>query len=120
VLSYATSPPADVVFADPPKDDTSVGVVEDSCFRQVEFAGVLAGTSHADAAHKFIDFMLSKQFQEDMPLQMYVYPVRTGAALPPVFTQFAVKPPNPIELDPSTIGQNRERWIDDWTSTVLG
>jgi thiamine transport system substrate-binding protein len=64
--------------------------------------------------------MLSKQFQEDMPLQMYVYPVRTDAALPDVFTKFAVKPANPIELDPTTIGQNRERWIDDWTSTVLG
>jgi thiamine transport system substrate-binding protein len=120
VLSYATSPPADVVFADPPKNDTSVGVVQDSCFRQVEFAGVLKGTSHADAAHEFIDFMLSKQFQEDMPLQMYVYPVRTDAALPDVFTKFAVRPPNPIELDAATIGQNRERWIDDWTSAVLG
>ena len=120
VLSYGTSPPADVVFANPPKDDTSVGVVQDSCFRQVEFAGVLRGTSHADAAHQFIDFMLSKQFQEDMPLQMYVYPVLTGAAVPDVFTKFAVKPADPIELDPTTIGQNRERWIDDWTSTVIG
>ena len=83
----------------PPKNDTSVGVVQDSCFRQIEFAGVLKGTPHADAAHKFIDFMLSKQFQEDMPLQMYVYPVRTDAALPDVFTKFAVKPPNPIEVD---------------------
>jgi thiamine transport system substrate-binding protein len=120
VVSYATSPPADVVFADPPKNDTAVGVVQDSCFRQIEFAGVLKGTSHADAAHKFIDFMLSKQFQEDMPLQMYVYPVRTDASLPDVFTKFAVKPPNPIEVDPATIGQNRERWIDDWTSAVFG
>lgn len=120
VLSYATSPPADVVFANPPKDDTSVGVVSDSCFKQIEFVGVLKGTSHADAAHRFIDFMLSKQFQEDMPLQMYVYPVRPDAALPDVFTKFAVKPANPIELDPQSIGANRERWIDDWTSAVLG
>jgi thiamine transport system substrate-binding protein len=120
VLSYATSPPADVVFANPPKNDTSVGVVEDSCFKQIEFAGVLKGTHNADAAHKFIDFMLSKQFQEDMPLQMYVYPVRTDAALPDVFTKFAVKPPQPIEVDINTIGQNRERWINDWTSAVLG
>ncbi len=120
VVSYATSPPADVVFANPPKNDTSVGVVQDSCFRQIEFVGVLKGTKHADAAHEFIDFMLSKQFQEDMPLQMYVYPVRPDAALPDVFTKFAVKPANPIELDINTIGSNRERWINDWTSAVLG
>ena len=120
VLSYATSPPADVAFAQPPKDTTAVGVVEDSCFKQVEFVGVLKGTSHADAAHQFIDFMLSKPFQEDMPLQMFVYPVRGDAALPDVFTKFAVKPANPIEVDIDTIGRNRERWINDWTSTVLG
>jgi thiamine transport system substrate-binding protein len=120
VVSYATSPPADVVFAEPPKDDTSVGVVENSCFRQVEFAGVLKGAAHPEAARTFVDFMLSKRFQEDMPLQMFVYPVRTDAALPDVFTRFAVRPPNPIEVDPSTIGANREMWIDDWTATVLG
>jgi thiamine transport system substrate-binding protein len=55
-----------------------------------------------------------------MPLQMYVYPVRTDAALPDVFTKFAVKPANPIQVDVDTIGKNRERWINDWTSTVLG
>ena len=79
MVSYATSPPADVVFASPPKTTTDVGVVDDACFRQIEFAGVLAGTTHADAAHAFIDFMLSKAFQEDMPLQMFVYPVREDA-----------------------------------------
>jgi len=72
VVSYATSPPADVVFADPPKTTTDVGVVDDGCFRQIEFAGVLHGTSKSAAAHAFIDFLLSKEFQEDMPLNMFV------------------------------------------------
>src|SRR5581483_7846592 len=120
VLSYATSPPADVVFAQPPKDTTDVGVVDDSCFRQVEFAGVLKGTSKADAAHQFIDFLLSKPVQEDVPLQMFVYPVRKDAALPDVFTKFAVRPASPIELDVATIGAGRERWIQEWTAAVLG
>jgi thiamine transport system substrate-binding protein len=118
VLSYATSPPADVVFANPPKNDTAVGVVQDSCFRQVEFAGVLKGTSHADAAHKFIDFMLSKQFQEDMPLQMYVRPVNPAATLPAVFAQWAVDPPHPYTMDPATIGAHRDTWIKQWTDIV--
>jgi thiamine transport system substrate-binding protein len=120
VVSYATSPPADVVYADPPKDTTNIGVVDDGCFQQIEYAGVLAGTKHQQAARTFIDFMLSKEFQEDMPLQMFVYPVRTDATLPDVFTKFSARPTKPLTADPAVIGASREKWINDWTSTVLG
>jgi thiamine transport system substrate-binding protein len=120
VVSYATSPPADVVFADPPKTTTDVGVVDDACYRQVEFVGVLRGTTHADAAHKFIDFMLSKEFQEDMPLNMFVYPVRKDAALPAEFTTYVAKPANVVELSQDMIRSQREQWIKDWTSAVIG
>jgi thiamine transport system substrate-binding protein len=119
VVSYATSPPADVVFSPTPKDSTDVGVVDDGCFRQIEYAGVLAGTEHRDAARAFIDFMLSKRFQEDMPLQMFVYPVRRDAALPDEFTRYSTRPTKPLVAAPAVIGASRERWIDDWTSTVL-
>lgn len=120
VVSYATSPPADVVFADPPKTTTDVGVVDDACFRQIEFAGVLKGTKHAAAAHAFIDFLLSKAFQEDMPLNMFVYPVRKGAALPEAFTTYATKPVHTVDVPQDQIREHREQWIKDWTSTVLG
>jgi thiamine transport system substrate-binding protein len=120
VVSYATSPPADVVFASPPKMTTDVGVVDDACYRQIEFAGVLKGTTHADAAHAFIDFLLSKPFQEDMPLNMFVYPVRKDAALPEAFTTYSTKPANAVDIPQEQIHQNREQWIKDWTSAVLG
>jgi thiamine transport system substrate-binding protein len=120
VVSYATSPPADVVAATPPKTATDVGVVDDGCFRQIEFAGVLKGTTHAAAAHAFIDFLLSKPFQEDMPLQMFVYPVRKGAALPAAFTAYSAKPIHVVDIPQDKIRQSREQWIKDWTSTVLG
>jgi thiamine transport system substrate-binding protein len=120
VVSYATSPPADVVAATPPKTATDVGVVDDGCFRQIEFAGVLKGTTHAAAAHAFIDFLLSKPFQEDMPLQMFVYPVRKGAALPAAFTTYSAKPVHVVDIPQDKIRQSREQWIKDWTSTVLG
>jgi thiamine transport system substrate-binding protein len=120
VVSYATSPPADVVFAEPPKTTTDIGVVDDACFRQIEFAGVLKGTSHEAAAHTFIDFLLSKAFQEDMPLNMFVYPVRKDAALPDAFTTYSTKPEHAVDVPQDKIRENRETWINDWTSTVLG
>ena len=119
VVSYGSSPPADVVYSDPKKSTPTVGVVTDGCFLQVEFAGILKGTHHAAAAGKLVDFLLSLRFQEDMPLQMYVYPVRTDAALPSVFRKFAIIPKHPLSLSPATISAHRDAWIDEWTKVVV-
>ena len=119
VVSYASSPPAEVIFRDPRPDEAPTGVVEESCFRQVELAGVLRGATNEDGASALIDFMLSKRFQEDIPLQMFVFPARSDAALPPEFERFAVIPESPLELPPEEIEANRERWVDEWTDIVV-
>lgn len=119
VVSYASSPPAEVVFADPKPADSPVGVMTSTCFQQVEFAGVLRGAAHQREAQKLVDFMLSKRFQEDMPLQMYVFPVIQGAALPDVFVKYAAVAANPLRVPAADIGRNRDRWISQWTAIVL-
>jgi thiamine transport system substrate-binding protein len=119
VVSYASSPPAEVIFAKPRPSTAPTGVVEASCFRQVEFAGVLRGAKNEDGARKLVDFLLSKRFQEDIPLQMFVFPARTDASLPPEFERFAVVPERPLELAPQEIEQNRESWVDQWTDIVV-
>ncbi len=92
---------------------------KDTCFRQVEFVGILKGTKQLALAEKFVDFMLSVKFQEDMPLQMYVYPTNTQAKLPDVFTKFVQLPAEPARLDPAVIAENRDAWIKAWTEAVL-
>ena len=119
VVSYASSPPASVYFSDPPTDEATIGTMTGACFRQVEFAGILEGTEHDAAARMFIDFMLSEQFQEDVPLQMFVFPAREGTPLPKVFQQFADVPTDPYTLPVGKIGAGREEWIREWTGTVL-
>ena len=119
VVSYASSPPAEVVYADPPVDEPPTGVVEASCYRQVEYAGVLAGTEHEEEAGRLVDFLLSKRFQEELPLSMFVFPVHPDAELPEVFVEHAARPDDVLELDPEEIAANRERWIDEWTDVVL-
>jgi thiamine transport system substrate-binding protein len=91
VVSYASSPPVEVYFAEETLDQapTSSIVEPGMCFRQIEYAGILAGTEHVEAAQQFIDFMLSTEFQEDMPLQMFVFPVIEDAVLPELFVQYA-------------------------------
>jgi thiamine transport system substrate-binding protein len=119
VVSYASSPPADVVYSDPPRETTRVGVVESSCFRQYEFAGVLAGAENVEGARALLDFMVSRRFQEDMPLQMFVNPVARGAQVPPVYAEFAVRPANPHTIPSDTIGAQRDAWIEEWTDIAV-
>jgi thiamine transport system substrate-binding protein len=119
VVSYASSPPAEVIFAGKPLAQAPTGVVESSCFRQVELAGVLRGARNEEGAKRLIDFMLSPELQADLPTSMFVFPVREGVELPPEFARFAVVPERPLELPPEEIGANRERWIREWTDVVL-
>jgi thiamine transport system substrate-binding protein len=119
VVSYGSSPPAEVIFADPPRTDAPTTALASTCFRQVEFAGVLRGTKHLAAAQQLVDFLASGVFQQTVALNLFVYPARTGVALPPEFTEFAVIPDSPFTLDPATIAANRDRWVDEWTQVVL-
>lgn len=119
VVSYGSSPPAEVVFADPPRDDAPTGVVGSTCFRQTEYAGVLRGTKHPDEAAQLRGFLLSEAFQKELPLTLFVYPANPSVALPEVFTKFAVVPTNPFTFDPVTIAENRQQWQDQWTEIVL-
>lgn len=121
VVSYASSPPVEVYFMEtPPETAPTASIVADgTCFRQIEFVGILAGTEKVEAAQQFVDFMLSEAFQEDMPLQMFVFPVNPEAELPEIFTQFAAVPENPVVMDSAEIDANREVWIQAWTETVL-
>ncbi len=121
VVSYASSPPAEVVFADPPVDrPPTASVTEpDTCFRQVEFVGILRGTQNRDGAEKLVDFMLSKRFQEDIPLNMFVFPANQEAELPDVFLEWADIPNEPAMVSPEEIDAHREEWIEAWTDVVL-
>lgn len=121
VVSYSTSPPADVVFAaDDRTEPASVNISPpNSTFRQIEFVGILEGTDEPELAKELVDFMLSVQFQEGIPLQMFVYPANEEAELPEVFVEFGQTPDDPVELPPALIDQSREQWIADWTDVML-
>ncbi len=121
VVSYGSSPPFEVIFAEEALDapPTAAITANGSCYRQIEFVGILKGTQKRALAEKFVDFMLSTTFQEDIPLQMYVFPVNREAKLDQTFVQYLAIPEEPTLLDPAKISQNRENWIRAWTETVL-
>ncbi len=121
VVSYGSSPAAEVYFAEDTPDEAPTASIigPNTCFRQIEFVGILNGTDRRDLAEAWVDFMLSAPFQEDIPLQMFVFPVNPEAELPQVFIDNVQIPDQPATLPPERINQNREAWIDAWMEIVL-
>ncbi len=116
VLSYASSPPFEV-GAD---GVAPTGALLDTCFRQVEYAGVLAGASNPAGARAVVDWMLSDEFQAALPDSMYVYPVSTTVEVPDSWTRYAPLASDPWSLAPADIAAHRDDYIREWTSVVLG
>ena len=121
VVSYGSSPPFEMIYAEEPMDEPPTGAVvsDGSCFRQIEFVGILKGTKNRSLAEKWVDFMLSKDFQEDIPLTMYVFPVNENSEMDETFVKYLAIPEKPQYLDPELIATNRESWIQAWTETIL-
>jgi thiamine transport system substrate-binding protein len=119
VVSYASSPPVEVVYADPKPGTAPTGVAQGTCFRQVEYAGLLSNAKNTKGGKAFLDFLVSERFQEDMPLNMFVYPVREGAQVPPEFVKFGPQAGDPETMDPAKIADHRDQWVKSWTSLVL-
>tara|TARA_B100001769_G_scaffold96655_1_gene74520 strand:- start:2355 stop:3398 length:1044 start_codon:yes stop_codon:yes gene_type:complete len=119
VVSYASSPIAELIYSDPPVEISPTGIVEDTCFEQIEYAAILKNSKKRSEAELLIDFLLSRKFQEDIPLNMFMMPVSTEAALPSQFENYPEIINKLNMLSPSEIETGRNNWTDIWTETVL-
>jgi thiamine transport system substrate-binding protein len=112
VVSYASSPPFTVPEGE--RRPTTSALL-DTCFRQVEYAGVVKGADNPEGAEAFVRFMTQRAFQQALPDSMYVFPVDDGAPLPPVWEKFARTAPRPLTLPTADIAQNRDAWLREWS-----
>lgn len=115
VLSYSSSPPFTI-----PKGASkpTTSALLDTCFRQVEYAGVLKGAKNPAGAKAFIDFMTRKSFQRALPDNMYVYPVDRTVALPADWAKYAKTAPEPFTVPPAEIAKNRSTWLSQWSDVT--
>ena len=121
VVSYSTSPAAEWLFSEKDIGESPTGSIfgPDTCYRQFEYAGILKGTQNRELAEAFIDFLLDEEFQTDLIMQMFVYPVNQEVDLPDEFNDVSLTTEQPVMLDPDYIAENRDRWIQEWDETVL-
>ena len=121
IVSYASSPAAEVHYSDTPLSEAPTAAVlgPATAFRQIEFVGILKGTKQQELARNLVDFMLSPEFQKDIPLHMWVFPAVSGTPLPEVFRKYTRQAQTPVLLTPEQIENGREKWIESWTDVVL-
>ena len=119
VVSYSSSPAAEVLFSDPPTDVAPTGVAPLTCFAQIEYAGVLRGTKHQTEAQLLIDYLTDITFQSDLPLTQFVFPVNANATVPETFTRYVLRPESPLTIEFDVIAKNRTAWLDEWSTIVF-
>ena len=110
VLSYTTSPAAHIMFEE--RYDILATTFEEGNYITIEFAGILNNSQNKDLANKFLNFMLSEEFQSVIPSTNIMYPITNIKDLPEAFDKLDV--PNFIQMDPKEINKNKEKWIDEW------
>ncbi len=113
VLSYASSPPAEVIFSEGERTEPASEVMLDSCTSQVEYAGVLAGAEHPALARELVEFMLSDSWQSALPTANFVFPI-VDVELPEEFAQWAERAETTLGLTPEQIDAGRDDWIEQW------
>lgn len=115
VVSYDSSPPFTVPDG---SDKPTTSAVLSSCFRQVEYAGVLNNAKNPEGAAALVNFMQTPEFQAALPTSMYVFPVDTSVELPAEWAKWATRPDNPLTLDPATIATKRDEWLKQWAEVT--
>ena len=122
VVSYSTSPPAEVIFADPPLAKGSpapTGVASETCFKQIEYAGVLRGTKYSNQAQQLVEYLAGPTFQALLPESLFVYPANQDVALPQSFVDYAPEITTSFSIPPNEIAKNRQSWTEQWSAIVL-
>ncbi|KQY50237.1 thiamine ABC transporter substrate-binding protein [Nocardioides sp. Root140] len=115
VVSYDTSPAFTV---DKKTGETTTAALLDTCFRQVEYAGVLENANNPVGGQAVVDWLLSPEVQAALPDNMYVFPVDDSVALPKEWAKFAQQPTEPYEVSADDISEHRAEWLTEWTDIV--
>ena len=119
VVSYTTSPAAEFIYSETGDAPTDSLTSDGMCYRSIEFCGILKNSKNPELAQKFIDAFIGKEWQEDLPMQMFVYPVNELAELPEEFELYGKPAVNPVMPDPELVAEKHDEWVRIWAEEVL-
>ncbi len=115
MVSYATDP----AYSYENYKSTRYGalIFKEGGYIQIEGAGIVKGTKDRKMAERFIEFMLTSEFQKEIPLTQWMFPV-VDVGLPECF-KYAAKIDKILSLPPDRISKNQDKWIRKWEEIVV-
>ncbi|OIN90683.1 MAG: thiamine ABC transporter substrate-binding protein [Comamonadaceae bacterium CG1_02_60_18] len=121
VVSYATSPAAEVFYAKEKRTQSPTGSLnlKGGVFKQVEGVALLKGGAQRAAAQKFVAFMRSEPVQQALQTEMWMYPAQASTPRAPVLLQHAVEPAHFESLPAQAMADHGAQWVARWTQVVL-
>jgi thiamine transport system substrate-binding protein len=120
VVSYATSPAAELFYAKdkPTEPPTGSLALPGGVFRQVEGVALVKGGRQQETAGKFIEFLRSAAVQQQMQTEMWMYPAESTVAKAEVM-QHAPEPAGFNTPSDQDIADKGAAWVKRWTQVVL-
>ncbi len=116
VFSYVTSPAYHMEVEK--TDKYQAANFAEGHYLQIEVAGVIEASPHKALAQKFMAFMLTPDFQNEIPMTNWMMPAaKTSTALPASFDKL-VKPAKTLLYSPEEVASHRRDWIDEWQKAV--
>lgn len=121
VVSYATSPAAEVFYSKEKITTSPTASVNLSggVFRQIEGVALVQGGGQRAAALKFVDFMRSNPVQQALQTEMWMYPAANATPRAEVLQQHGAEPTTFERLPAHTIAEKGAQWVARWTQVVL-
>ncbi len=80
--------------------------------------GILKKSKNIKLSQKFVDFILTEDFQGEIPLTNWMFPVNPEVKLPDSF-RYAPTPDKILYLNTFEIQENQKRWIESWLKIVI-
>ena len=116
VLSYTTSPAYHVIAEN--TDRYKAADFSEGHYLQIEVAGLIETSPEKALAQKFLAFMMTPGFQDQIPTNNWMFPAgATSAPLPAAFDAL-VKPSKTLLYAPEVVEKNHRAWIDEWLNVM--
>lgn len=118
VLSYVTSPAYHMTAENSSRYQAAA--FSEGHYLQIEVAGLIEASPEKALAQKFLTFMLTPGFQNEIPTTNWMWPAgQMSVPLPDSFSKL-VTPEKTLLFTPEDVNTNRKAWIDEWLTAVGG
>ncbi len=94
-------------------------IPEEGGWLQLEFVGIVNDSKHQELAQQYMEFMLSREFQENLPLYQWAFPIDTSIQLPECY-DYAVNADKYITLPLEDIANKSQIWLEQWIEMIIG